>query len=337
MKRPSGFDSAASRASIEAAAAMRRIADPPAAAEAHESVDVNEAVESHETVELTDVLELTGAVEAAADLDEPGALDHTQQLSEPDIKAAKESLQQAERARKRRERFEQRRFTAHRRRRARFIWAVVAAVAALAVFVAVAVFTPIMAVRTITIEGANQVSVEDVRASLSRFEGVPLALVRDDQVHQALETFPLIQKYAIERIPPGELLIRIVERTPAIALEQDGEFALFDPAGVLLSKVPEVPQGVPVASGELSDTSSDAFRAATSIVNDMPPELRGTLSKVRATNGQDVTFTLASGTEVVWGEPKETRKKAAVLTALLAAVGTPSFVDVSAPDAPVFR
>lgn len=253
------------------------------------------------------------------------------------VRAAEERLRRAERERKHRERREQRRFTAHRRTRRRRWLVLASAVIGLALFVAGGVFTPVMAVREIEVHGASAIDAAGLEGALSRFEGVPLALVRDDEVHRALEEFPLIQRYAIERVPPATLIVRIEERHPAIALERTGGYDLFDPAGVLLFRVEEVPVGVPIGNAELSDTSSPEFAAAARVVRDMPQAIREQMVTVRATNAQDVSFTLASGTEVVWGEPNDIQRKAAVLESVLVAIGAPEMVDVSAPETPVFR
>ena len=249
---------------------------------------------------------------------------------------AKQKLKQAERERRARERREQRRFTGHVRARRRRWSIVLSAVLGLALFVAAGVFTPIMAVREIEVQGAQAVNAEELRSALSRFEGVPIALVDDREVHRALEPFPMIQRYAIERIPPHTLLVRIEERTPVIALEREDGFELFDPAGVLLARVPERPVGVPLGSSELADTVSPAFAAAANVIRDLPDDIRQQLVSVRASNAQDVGFVLSSGTEVVWGEAKQTQRKAVVLRSILASIGSPSTIDVSVPDAPVF-
>ena len=61
------------------------------------------------------------------------------------------------------------------------------------------------------------------------------------------------------------------------------------------------------------------------------------LSSVQATSEQDVRFGLTSGAAVVWGEAEDTQIKSVVVSKLLAVVPGATFVDVSAPDAPVFR
>ena len=116
------------------------------------------------------------------------------------VRSAQQELKRARRSVRRRERKEQRRFTAHLRRRRR-VWLVAGgAVVALALFVVVGAFSPLMAVREVQIVGASQVNVDELQGALARFDGTPLALVDEREVHRALEPFPLIQRYSVERI-----------------------------------------------------------------------------------------------------------------------------------------
>lgn len=264
-------------------------------------------------------------------------LETSEQAAPDGVERARERLKQAGRERRNREKREQRRFTEHLRVRRRRWLISGGAVLALALFVAVGVFTPIMAVRDIQVQGAQPANAEALQQALSRFDGVPLALVSDQDVHRAVEPFPLIQRYAIERIPPHTLLVRVEERSAAIALEREDGFDLLDPAGVLLGRVAERPPGVPLGSPELTDTSSAAFRAAATVVRDMPEDLRAQLVGVRASNAQDVSFELSTGTEVLWGEAKDTQRKSVVLRSMLASIGALGVIDVSAPEAPVFK
>nr|WP_237465493.1 cell division protein FtsQ/DivIB [Leucobacter luti] len=195
-----------------------------------------------------------------------------------------------------------------------------------------------MAVREVTIVGASAVNEDDVAQALARFEGVPLALVDDGDVHRALEPFALIQRYAVERTPPHTMTVRIEERVPVVSLPAASGVELFDAAGVLLGAAETAPVGVPIGEGALTDRSSAAFRSATRALRDMPAELRAQIVSVTASSGQDVTFVLTTGVAVLWGDAEQTRRKATVLSAMLASLGDRPIeqIDVSSSEAPVF-
>ncbi|WP_336659213.1 cell division protein FtsQ/DivIB [Leucobacter sp. USHLN153] len=255
------------------------------------------------------------------------------------VRAAERRVKAAARMRRARFRRERRRFSAdaHRRRRA---WLIVgAAVVGLAVFVAAGAFTPLMAVREVRITGVAAVSEADLKTALSRFDGMPLALVDDSEVHRALEPFPMIQRYAVERVPPHTMVVRIEERVPVISIAGKKRVSLYDAAGVLLGTAKNPPEGVPLGSGALTDLNSDAYRSASRALRDMPVELRAQVVGAAASSGQDVTFTLTSGVEVLWGDAEDTRRKAVVLQSMLASLGDReiSRIDVSSFSAPVFQ
>ncbi|MGO3146913.1 MAG: FtsQ-type POTRA domain-containing protein [Leucobacter sp.] len=255
------------------------------------------------------------------------------------LKAAERRLRDAERTHKKSQRRETKRFT-HAVRKVRLrVYIASAAVGALVLFVALGAFTPLMSVRDVQVEGAQSVNVEEVSQSLQRFEGVPLALVDENDVLRALEGFPLIQRFAVERVPPHTLLVRIEERVPAIALEEKGVYRQYDAAGVLVAEGAELPVGVPLGEGSLRATSSPAFHAASKIVRDLPTDIRSQLVSAKATSTQDVTFVMSSGVEVFWGSAEETRRKALVLTTLLSSLEgrAVSHIDVSSSSAPIFK
>ena len=253
--------------------------------------------------------------------------------------AAKQELREAERARRRQERKERRRFSSAARRRRRNIWISVGAVVGLGVFVLAGVVTPLTAVREVEVIGTAMVSGEELEAALGRFSGTPLALVDDREVHRALEPFPLIQRYAVERIPPHTLRVRIEERLPVLSVEADDGFQLYDPAGVLIGVSAEPPAGVPLGHDRVSDVSSPAFLSAAQVLRDIPGELRAQIATASGTSGQDLAFGLSSGIQVMWGDVEHTQRKSVVLAAMLGALEGEAveLIDVSSTEAPVFQ
>ena len=255
------------------------------------------------------------------------------------VREADKRVRRATQARKRRERREKRRFT-FAAKRAQRNWLIGGGVVlALALFVIVCAFTPLTAVRVVQVEGAATVPQSDIETALARFDGVPLALVKDAAVHEALEVFPLIQRYKVERIPPHTLLVKIEERVPVIAMKQGKGFDQYDAAGVRVGHSEKAVAGVPLAAGTVTDKSSGAFAASARALRDMPDSLRNRVTTVTAKSGQDVALTLDNGLAVVWGDETETKKKSLVLEAMMKSLGDRSleYIDVSSPDAPVYR
>lgn len=295
-----------------------------------------------ETIDLGSVRELRESASDEIEVASPriSALARLRAAREADpVRAAERRVRQAGKMRKARFRRERQRFTIEARRRRRTWLIGLGAVATLAVFVCVGVFTPVMAVRDVQVIGATAVNEKDVAKALAQFDGVPLALVEDAEVHRALEPFPMIQRYAVERIPPHTLTVRIEERVPVISLAGDGGVGIYDAAGVLLTSAEAAPAGVPLGSGAVTDLSSPAFRSAAQALRDMPADLRAQVGAVTASSAQDVTFVLTSGLEVLWGDAEQSKRKAAVLSTMLSSLGEQpvSRIDVSSSEAPVFQ
>lgn len=245
----------------------------------------------------------------------------------------------AARARRKALRAEVRRFTARQRRR-RAVWiGVTASLLILALATIGAAYSPLFAVETITVEGAQQLDEAEVRAALGDQLGRPLPLVDESAVKAALVTFPLVQSYTLEARPPHELVVRIVERLPIGLIETPAGYTLVDAAGVALSTTQTPMAGVPILDIR-GGVSSDAFTAAGRIMQSLPAEIRSQVTGVMASTPDDVSLRLGgTRTTVVWGSADDSAMKA--LTLGKAMVSRPpagvSVYDVSSPTAIVIR
>ncbi|HEY6800422.1 MAG TPA: cell division protein FtsQ/DivIB, partial [Agromyces sp.] len=273
-------------------------------------------------------------------LDDPAASSDRQEAdaAPPDPRAAKRALRAAQRERRRYERQEVRRFTKRSRRR-RLVWSVVAgAVVALVAIVAVGAYSPLMALREVRIEGAQRIPVATLQAEFAGIMGTPLSLIESADVHEALDGFPLIETYATEAIPPGTLVVRIVERTPIGVVGTGTGLELVDAAGVVIDRPAERPDGQPLIEAE-GGIAGPGFRAVAAVVRSLPPEVRAQLTQATAATADDVQLELAGGASVVWGSAEESAFKADVLGALMLAAppDTVTLYDVSAPTSPVWE
>lgn len=240
----------------------------------------------------------------------------------------------AARARRKALRAEIRRFTQRSRRRRIVWWASLGAIAALVLGSVVAAYSPLFAVREITVVGAESVDPTEVQQALHGQIGVPLALVDGAEVKSALTEFPIIETYALEARPPHELLVRIIERTPIGVVKSDAGYSLLDAAGVVLATTPKRPKGQPrleVAGG----IDSAAFRSAGLVMRSLPADLRATVTEVRASSGDDVSFSTSDGKTVIWGGEGDSVRKAEVLVSLIEAAPDARTFDVSSPTVPV--
>lgn len=182
-----------------------------------------------------------------------------------------------------------------------------------------AAYSPLMAVRTITVEGSKLVNSDGVVNDLQSQIGRPFPLIDQRQIKAELVKYPLIQSYSIEAVPPSTLVIRLVEREPLGLQEADGGFALVDAAGVVLRTDPERIDGYPVIDTD-RDAASKGFTAAVAVLRALPDDVRKSVDTVTATTLDDVTLMLGeSGATVRWGSADDSAEKARALTDLMAA------------------
>ncbi|WP_244961538.1 FtsQ-type POTRA domain-containing protein [Clavibacter zhangzhiyongii] len=248
---------------------------------------------------------------------------------------ARRQLRRARRERQRYERQEVRRFTQRARRRRAGLLGALGAFLVLALVVGIAVYSPLLALRTVEVEGADRVSPGSIQAALSDQVGTPLPLVDLDRVGDELRAFPLIRSYSTESRPPSTLVIRIVERTPVAVIQSGAGFDLVDPAGVTIERATARPDGYPLIDLPSADFSSPRFQAATAVLIALPSDFLPQVDSIQANTTDDVMLTLRSGKKVLWGSGERSADKAQVLQALVKARGDVGSYDVSAPDAPV--
>jgi cell division protein FtsQ len=246
-------------------------------------------------------------------------------------------LREAQKQRKRLERAEVRRFTAQSRRRRRTWLSVLGGVVGLAVLVCVLAYTPILSVRTISVQGAERVSSDAIAADLAGELGSPFPMVDESAIKAALVRYPLIESYSVEARPPSTLVIRLVERTPVGAVDTGDGFLLVDAAGVVVESGANRPEAYPLIAVD-GGTEAEGFEPAAAVLRALPGDLFARVDTVTATTKDDVRFTLRDAeTTVVWGSAEESALKAYTLGALMTAQPGFDEYDVTSPDVAVVR
>ncbi|SMG49345.1 FtsQ-type POTRA domain-containing protein [Agreia pratensis] len=250
---------------------------------------------------------------------------------------AEKNLAHAERRRRRYERAEARRFTQATRTRRRKYLMGLAATVVLVLVVVLTAYSPLLAVRTITVEGASRVDASAVSAALDDQLGRPLTLVDFGEVKKTLETFPLIQSYVTEARPPDTLVIRIVERRPVVTVAADGAFNLVDAAGVVVETTPARAPGYPTIDVAATPVDSPGFAAASQVLLALSPEFLAQVDAVSAPTPDSVTLALTNGQRVVWGSAEDSALKARIVASMISNPGIPDVTeyDVSSPEAPI--
>lgn len=253
---------------------------------------------------------------------------------------ARAAEQAAARARRREERAEVRRFTRRSRRRRQVVAAAVATTLLLVGGVAVVTLSPLMALDTVQVVGTQRLDATEVAGSLDGHLGTPLALIDEAGIRDDLAAFPLIRSYTTEVVPPHTLIVRVIERVPIAVVERGAVVELVDAAGVVVERVSERPEGIPLIAPASADVDSLAFESVAAVLTALPSDLRARVDVITASTRDDVAFSMTgAGHRVVWGSAERSALKARVLAA---AIGTTDQsraweYDVSAPETLVVR
>ncbi len=237
-----------------------------------------------------------------------------------------------------------------RRRRRRKLWIAVAAVAALiAIVMAAVMFSPLLALKTITVDGNKLATTPAIQAALAPLMDKPLTQIDQAQVQKLLVPLQQVRSVSVEARPPSSLLVHIVEREPVALLKTDQQYILVDPDGVQLGGTPDAAAvALPLIDGGTAAIGKETFKAMTAVLAALPQSVLGKLEHASASSPDAVELTLNDGKTIVWGNASDKELKAKVLEALLnapapsAAAGRPEpapvqVYDVSTPRHPVTR
>lgn len=259
--------------------------------------------------------------------------------AQPKVRA-EQSARKADRVRQRYERAEVKRFTRHARRRRIGGLVVLGVLASTAGLIAAAVFSPILALREIRVDGTVRLDPAVVQEAVSGQLGTPLALLDEARIRDELGQFTSIRSYVTELVPPDTLVIHIVERTPLGVIATPTGFDVVDAAGVVLESSPTRPANLPLMQLDGSEPDGTGFDAMAEVLIALPPDVLAQVDSIGARTQDDVTLSLTgSDQRVVWGSADDSERKADILAALLARFATagPGEYDVSAPGSAVFR
>jgi cell division protein FtsQ len=229
-----------------------------------------------------------------------------------------------------------------KRRKRHILVAVGSVLALVAALLAAAIFSPILAVGTITVTGTKLVTTDQVQAALEPLKGKPLPQVSDDEVARLLEPLVQVKGVSTQARPPSELVVDVLERVPVALVKQGKKYQLVDVDGVVLAATADPASvSLPVIDGGAGAIGKDLFQATAAVLGALPPDVLAKLSNASAQSVDAVELKLVDGQSIVWGNAEEKELKAKVLEVLLKVPADPKnpvrVYDVSAPRHPVTR
>lgn len=225
------------------------------------------------------------------------------------------------------------------RRRRRALWAVLTAFVAALVLVWVIFFSPLLAVRTIEVNGAQLTDEQDVQQHLEHFQGTPVALVSEADVMDSLGDLPQVRSVHVMTLPDRRLIVDLTERVPVAAVQDGQSWTLVDHEGTVLRTTEDLAElNVPVIEGGTEVLGTEDFTAVAEVLSTLPSSLLEQVSSAKAQSDSTVELALDGGITVRWGDATQSALKAEVLAQLVQAseqTGAVNVYDVSSPEHPV--
>lgn len=200
-------------------------------------------------------------------------------------------------------------------------------------------FSSVLGVKRVGVNGASVVSVADVRAAAGIKADAPLATLDTDTVKSKVEAISAVASASVSRSWPNGVVITIHERQPIAVVEVNGEKWAVDITGK--PYLPEANLAGGTANGLLPltvdkpGTGDPATRMAVKVIASLPSALYKQVSSVTAKTGADVTLQLKDGRSIIWGSNDKAKEKATMIDKLLKHDGTE--FDISSPQSVVIR
>jgi len=204
--------------------------------------------------------------------------------------------------------------------------------------------TSVFGVRSIQINGAPPGVTAHVRAALAPLEGRSLVGLSRDAVENKLSSLPDVAAATVDRDFPHTLRVAVIP-AHSIAVLRQGRSAwivssdgrVIRTAGRLASpKLPRIwVQRAATVDQGATIGDADAARAVAALATARRARFIARIATVRATD-HELTFVLASGLELRFGDAGDLPLKLAVVKRLVPLFqGAGGYIDVAVPERPV--
>lgn len=183
--------------------------------------------------------------------------------------------------------------------------------------------SPIVAVRSVQVEGAKYADAALVRSVSESLKGKSVLTVDTKTASERLESDPWIKSARITTRLPSRVLIQINERIPvAWFLGVDNRARVIDEQGLVLSVVEGRPTQYMWIDGTgpnltAGASSAASYRAAGQLAMSLPIELSPMVKHLGVAGSEQITMILKTGTIINFGAPVDMRNKLVNVVVLL--------------------
>lgn len=194
-------------------------------------------------------------------------------------------------------------------------------------------FSSVLATTTVAVTGTDVLTKAEVRQAAQVPLGRPLVRQDLDRIARGVAELRPVRSVSVDRRWPHTVAVRVVERTPTIAVRQPDGLLLLDRFGVGYQTVAELPDGV--VRAEVDPTYQELAVDVAEVAAALPKKLKADVDAIEARSPSAIVVVLDSGVRVTWGTAAESELKAKITRALLER--NPKQIDVSAPHNPATR
>jgi cell division protein FtsQ len=195
-------------------------------------------------------------------------------------------------------------------------------------------FSAVLVTKRVNIVGVHNLTPMQVSYAAQIPLGVPLARQDLDAIAARATTVPAIESATATRDWPNTLMVRVVERRPAIAVREADGYLVVDRFGVAFQTQSTLPPEAVLT--DLSPGNAPLLSEVAAVAAALPNKLRGRVDLITASGRDSIALILGSGRKVIWGSSADSELKAEVVTALLKRKPKSS-IDVSSPHNPAVR
>lgn len=197
----------------------------------------------------------------------------------------------------------------------------------------VVAFSPALAARAVTVNGAKVLSKTEVLEAAGVATGTPLVWIDPATIAERVSGLPAVSEVTVSRVWPDRVRIAVTERKPRLAIPAGRGYLLADATGVVFQAVENAPSGLVVV--EADPNSQQVLVDVGTVFSALSSATAAKVSRLEAPTQDGIVLRLRDGSRVVWGSAEDSVLKSKVLDALLPLGG--SVFNVSAPGFPTRR
>jgi cell division protein FtsQ len=172
--------------------------------------------------------------------------------------------------------------------------------------------SPVLAARSVRVEGVPRSVVTDITRRAAVPLGTPLARVDMAAIAGRVIASATLAEVSVSRSWPNTIVISASPRVPVLAVKNpQGQVQVVDAHGVAYATVKAPPRGVPLINTIENPPSKDSLRAGITVLQALSSSQRTRVSNVTVSGANLVTLRLGAVT-VAWGGGSEAELKVKV-------------------------